>query len=268
LSLRFYSISLDEKVSAVYTEDLIKEKMEKFLETSRKDNWWLAPLAVAMGLGLFGIYSGWAAFQGNHYEWGPYLSPFYSPLIIVDWWKFSPAFLILWAPAGFRATCYYYRKAYYRAFFLSPPACAVGDVLPGKYIGEKSLPFILLHIHRYFFYLALIFIVILWVDVFHAFNWNGKFGMGVGTLVLLTNTVFLTLYTFSCHSLRHILGGRLKSFSGCGMAGKVQHKAWTGVSCMNKGHMLWAWLSLFMVGFSDFYVCMVSMGIFTDVRIF
>ena len=64
------------------------------------------------------------------------ISPFYSPLIlflppVLAW--VSPAFLILWAPAGFRVTCYYYRKAYYRAFFLDPVACAVGE--PSSFCG-------------------------------------------------------------------------------------------------------------------------------------
>jgi hypothetical protein len=31
--------------------------------------------------------------------------------------------------------------------------------------------------------------------------------------------------------------------------------------------MLWAWASLFWVGFTDFYIRMVSMGVFTDFRI-
>ena len=64
--------------------------------TMRRDVWWLAPLVTAVVLAGFGIYSTWAAFQGAHYEWGPYLSPFYSPLILVDWWPLSPAILILW----------------------------------------------------------------------------------------------------------------------------------------------------------------------------
>ncbi|MBI2026735.1 MAG: succinate dehydrogenase [Deltaproteobacteria bacterium] len=241
---------------------------EQFLETSRKDFWWLSPLAVFIGLSLFGIYSAWAAFQGEHYQWGPYLSPFYSPLIVVDWWKWSPAFLILWAPAGFRATCYYYRKAYYRAFFLSPPACAVGDLKIRKYKGETNFPFIFQNIHRCFLYLALIFIVILWIDVYHATRFENGFGIGAGTLVLFANTSLLSLYTFSCHSLRHLVGGRMDCFSKCGTPGDVQHKTWEVVSCLNKKHMLWAWLSLFMVGFSDLYVRLVSMGIIKDFRIF
>ena len=43
---------------------------------------------------------------------------------------------------GFRLTCYYYRKAYYRSFWLSPPACAVAEP-HGKYTGETRFPLIL-----------------------------------------------------------------------------------------------------------------------------
>src|SRR5262245_43066764 len=96
-----------------------------FLENSRKDAWWPGPTATAVGLLAFVVYSTWAALVGAHYEWGPYLSPMYSPLIPTGWLPLpeplrklvSPALLILWAPGGFRVTCYYYRKAYYRALF-------------------------------------------------------------------------------------------------------------------------------------------------------
>src|SRR5258706_5386550 len=49
-----------------------------FGATSRKDRWWLQPLLVFLGLSTFIVYSTWAAFQGEHYTHGPYLSPFYS----------------------------------------------------------------------------------------------------------------------------------------------------------------------------------------------
>ena len=51
----------------------------KFLETGRTDAWWLRPVATFVALAVFVGYSTWAAFQGNHYTFGPYLSPFYSP---------------------------------------------------------------------------------------------------------------------------------------------------------------------------------------------
>ncbi len=234
----------------------------KFGETKRKDLWWLEPLLYVIGLGGFVIYATWAAFQGSHYEYGPYLSPFYSPELAFDWWKFSPAFLILWIPAGFRTTCYYYRKAYYRSFFMDPPACAVSEGCK-KYTGETSFPLIFQNIHRYFFYLAAVFIIFLWIDAFKSFFFDGHFGIGVGSIVLTANVILLSCYTFSCHSFRHLIGGYKDSFT-CG----YQHAIYERVSCANEHHMLWAWLSLFSVGFADVYVRLCSMGIWTDFRFF
>lgn len=235
--------------------------------TERKDLWWLQPLLVVFGLGSFGIYSTWAAFQGTNYQWGPYLSPFYSPLFLFSWWHWSPALLILWAPLGFRATCYYYRKAYYRSFFLDPPACAVGEIAEHRYSGETKFPFILQNIHRYFLYFAIVIICVLWVDAIKAFWFDGKFGMGVGTIVLCLNATFLSLYTFSCHSLRHIIGGKVDCFSSCKL-NEFRHKAWSGVSILNERHMLWAWISLCTVGGADVYVRLCAMGVIHDFRIF
>ena len=104
----------------------IENPNPSFLETSRRDSWWIGPFFTAIGLLSFVVYSTWAAFQNELYQWESYLSPFYAPLLEYDWWPLSPAFLILWAPAGFRLTCYYYCKAYYRSLFLTPSACAVG----------------------------------------------------------------------------------------------------------------------------------------------
>src|SRR2546422_7910527 len=131
-----------------------------FGATLRRDAWWVAPALTALVLGSFGIYATWAAWTGTNYEWGPYLSPFYSPYIQTSWWPLSPAFLILIFPLGFRTTCYYYRKAYYRAFFLDPVACGVGEPRHG-YNGETRFPFILQNVHRWFMYAAVVFIFIL-----------------------------------------------------------------------------------------------------------
>jgi len=238
---------------------------EKFGATERTDAWWLQPLAQLLGLGLLGAYATWAAFQGNHYEFGNYLSPFYSPTFKPKWWPLSPALLILGAPMGFRTTCYYYRKAYYRAFFADPAACAVGEPRKG-YAGENSFPFILQNLHRYFLYLALIFIVILWTDVVRAFIFDGRFGIGLGSLVLTASIALLTLYTFSCHSLRHLLGGGIDCFS-CAVAGGPRRQTWSVVSLLNEHHMAWAWWSLLFVCLADFYVRMCSMGLFHDPRL-
>jgi hypothetical protein len=252
----------------------------RFGQTSRRDLWWLQPLAVFLGLSTFIVYSTWAALQGDHYRFGPYLSPFYSPELFGsdDAW-FGPrpvwmpsfvsaAMLILWAPGGFRFTCYYYRGAYYKAFWADPPSCTVGEPRE-SYLGERSFPLILQNVHRYFLYIALIFIVLLTHDVWKAMwfpapDGTTHFGIGVGTLVLLANTTLLACYTFGCHSFRHLTGGILDQIS----RRPARKKVYDCVSCLNARHMRFAWFSLFSVGFSDLYVRLCSMGIWTDWRIF
>jgi hypothetical protein len=247
--------------------------------TLRRDAWWVEPALTALVLGGFGIYATWAAAINAHYEWGPYLSPFYSPLIETTWWPLSPAFLILGVPLGFRATCYYYRKAYYRAFFLDPVACAVGEARHA-YRGETRFPFILQNLHRFFTYAAVVFIFILSYDVWLALRWpvagvlaDGtmapgprEFGLGVGTLVMAVNVVLLAAYTFGCHSLRHLVGGGVDCFS-CARAGRARYAAWRWVSALNHNHMLWAWCSLFSVALTDLYIRLCAAGVITDLRI-
>lgn len=239
----------------------------RFGATLRRDAWWLELLPVVVILGLFGLYATVRAFEGRYYEWGPYLSPFYSPLIDPEhrWWPFSPAILILAGPLGFRATCYYYRKAYYRSFFLDPPACAVGEGRR-RYRGETAFPFILQNVHRYFLYLAVLFLVFLWYDAVVSFRFDGGFGVGVGSLVLTANVALLSLYTFSCHSLRHLIGGKVDCFS-CSASSRARHGAWRWVTALNERHGLFAWLSLVSVALADLYVRSVACGALTDVRL-
>jgi len=249
--------------------------------TARRDAWWIRPLVIFIALSAFIVYATWAAFQGAHYSAGPYLSPFYSPLLFGEpehawfgtrpvWWPLivSPALLILWAPGGFRLTCYYYRGAYYKSFWADPPACAVGE--PRKtYLGENSFPLILQNAHRFFLYLAVGFVFILLHDAWKAMwftdavSGEKTFGIGVGTLVLTANAVLLGLYTFSCHSFRHLVGGYMDLLS----KRPAQRKVYGCVSCLNRRHMNWAWFSLFSVAFADIYVRLVSMGIWTDFRL-
>jgi hypothetical protein len=135
-----------------------------FGRTMRTDAWWVQPAVVFVVLSAFVVYATWAALQGDHYAWGPYLSPFYSPLLFGEgphawfgprpgWWPaaipFSAAILILWIPALFRVTCYYYRGSYYKAFWADPPACTVGEPR-ACYRGERSFPLVLQNVHRYF----------------------------------------------------------------------------------------------------------------------
>src|SRR5215470_16042376 len=174
-----------------------------FGSTRRTDNWWVEPLLIFLGYLSFILYANYAVFNPMCGPNQPcyevpgtsYLSPMYSPLLFTEapsWWPgfipFSAAMLILWAPAGFRFTCYYYRGAYYKGFWADPPACAVGE--PRKsYWGERTLPLILQNVHRYFLYLALVFLVILAYDVYKATRFPDGFGIGVGTLVLALNVV-------------------------------------------------------------------------------
>jgi hypothetical protein len=241
--------------------------------TLRTDAWWLQPLLVILVLGGFGVYATWAALQNAHYYAAPYLSPFYSPCLtttcqhvslplIGSWWTLSPAFLILWVPGGFRATCYYYRKAYYRSFFGWPPGCAVRDSTRG-YRGETGFPFILQNVHRYFFWLSIPILAFLWWDAALAFRFPDGVGIGVGTLVLVANAALLSLYTLSCHSCRHLCGGRVNVFSQRPAAFGL----WRAVSRLNEHHMLFAWISLFGVGLADAYVRLVSMGVIRDLRL-
>jgi hypothetical protein len=247
---------------------------QRFGETERKDPWWFIPLAQALGLAVLIGYANYAAILGPahyHYvaEGRDYLSPFYSPYLHPSWlpaWL-SPALLILVFPLGFRTTCYYYRKAYYRSFFADPIACAVGEGRHRSYRGETAFPFILQNVHRYFMYAALVFLVVLWIDVVKAFIIDGRFGAGLGSLAILASTGTLTLYTFSCHSLRHLVGGGLDCFS-CAVAGGPRRRGWAIVSVLNGHHMGWAWLSLFAVCFADLYVRLCSMGIWHDPRLF
>jgi hypothetical protein len=248
-----------------------------FGQTMRRDAWWVQPAVVVVLLGSFVVYATWAAFQGEHYTHGPYLSPFYSPelwgssphALFGDrppWWPrfvpYSAALLILPIPGLFRFTCYYYRGTYYKAFWADPPSCTVGE--PRKsYLGEQTLPLVLQNAHRYIMYLALLVLLFLWWDVINAFRFDDGFGIGVGTLVLAANTALLTGYSLGCHSLRHVLGGYRDVLANA----PVRRACYLSCSRFNRAHMRWAWASLFSVAFADLYVRLCSMGIWTDWRL-
>jgi len=302
------------------TSTLTGSHPEGFGSTARIDNWWLGPVLTLLGLLAFLIYGTWAAWQDGNFEIRqhtgspevfrqannpalyPYLSPFYSPLIYdaqsthawikgrnlkeewhLPWWfPFSAGFLILAFPGAFRFTCYYYRKAYYRAFWADPVACGVGE--PRKsYWGENSLPLILQNLHRYAMYFALFFLLMLTFDALMAFWWpttrakpteliadgGHTVGIGVGTLIMVINVVLLTGFTLGCNSVRHLVGGRLDCFSCPKNPENVTtgYKLWRFSTMLNEHHMEWAWASLFSVGFTDVYIRMCSLGIWQDFRL-
>ena len=259
--------------------------VRRFGETTRRDAWWIQPVAVFLGLTGFLVYSTWAMFQPIAYaEYGPYLSPMYSPLLfgpsphawfggpdVPTWWPpflpYSAAALILWVPVGFRLTCYYYRGAYYKAFWADPPACAVGEPRK-KYLGERWFPLVIQNIHRYFLYVALAFLVILAHDAWKAM-WFPAPGGGDGVRhrrrharargqrgVAERLHVRLPLAAASGRRLaRHDVGP-----AGAQDRVRVRER-------LNRWHMKWAWTSLVLVVFTDLYVRLCAMGIWTDLRI-
>ena len=248
--------------------------------TLRTDRWWQAPVVN------FVLLSGWVLYALLRTVWQAayfakpehYLSPFYSPCVTAScdsgardfgtWFGHFPSlipFAIVTLPflLGFRLTCYYYRKAYYRAFWQSPPACAVAEP-HGSYSGETRFPLIAQNLHRYFWVAAGIISIINTWDVVQAFRPEGhSFGFGLGTIVMLINVILLWTYTISCHSCRHLLGGRLRNFS----QHPLRYRAWTFISKLNAKHMELAWTTLGTLLLTDLYIALVASGAFSDPRI-
>ena len=249
-----------------------------FLRTLRTDAWWFEPALIAVGLTIFLGYLTVSAFLDEwKFEIGPYLSPVYEPKLAEPYgqWWFSPALFILWVPIGFRATCYYYRRAYYRSYLMNPPGCAVGDLSPpgGGYKGESAFPLILQNLHRFFMYGALVFVPILWFGAVRSFyntesvidgeTVDTGIGVGLGSVILCVNAFLLMMYTFSCHSFRHLIGGGLDCFS-CSNFNKSRKRIWDRVSIWNTNHRAFAWFSLVWIGFTDVYIRLVANGHISD----
>jgi hypothetical protein len=249
-------------------------------KTLRTDRWWLQGVTTFTLLTIWVLYAliRTASQRAYFVEKYHYLSPFSSPCVSAScnpaardfgtWFGHFPPFVpfaivVLPFLLGFRLTCYYYRKAYYRAFWQSPPACAVAEP-HSKYTGETRFPLIVQNGHRYFFYVAMIISIINSYDVIRAFRGSdGGFGLGLGTLIMLVNVILLWTYTLSCHSCRHAVGGRLKHFS----KHPLRYKAWTFVSKLNTRHMELAWTTLGTLMLTDAYIALVSSGTFSDLRI-
>ena len=277
------------------SQKLLGGYKEGLFQTNRSDYWWIEPLLTGFGFLCFVIYTTWAMFQGNYYWWsggsegfGGYLSPFYSPLLFIeqnvagaapiahawfgswpDWIPnlipATPAILILAGPLSFRMTCYYYRKFYYRSYFLSPPSCAVMGITQKNYKGETAL-LVIQNLHRLTLYIAIGFVLVLSYDAILSFFRNGKLGIGVGSVILFLNPILLAGYTFGCHAFRHLTGGNENCFTCPQGKEKIRYKIWKTVSKLNSRHMFWAWISMIWVAFTDIYVRMVSKGIWIDLN--
>jgi hypothetical protein len=246
-------------------------------KTLRTDRWWLAPLLTVSLLTLWVAYATVRAFMQKWYwvDQYHYLTPFYSPCVsngcdpnsaefgrFLPDWPFIPfASLTLPFLLLFRLTCYYYRRAYYRSFWASPPACGVPDG-HRSYSGETRFPLIFQNAHRYAFYAAVLISFVNTWDAIVAFHSPKGFGFGLGNVVLVANVVMLWAYTMSCHSCRHIVGGRLKHFS----KHPLRYWAWLQISKLNAKHMQLAWITLGTLMLTDAYVMSVSAGWFNDLR--
>jgi hypothetical protein len=225
-----------------------------------------------VGLAILFGYAGVAAFLGQG-QWGPYLSPFYSPHFMQlhtgrPWIPVALAPLVV--IIGFRATCYYYRKSYYRAFFADPPGCAVGEAR-SNYTGETKFPFLIQNAHRYFMVLASFFLIFLWWDAVTAFFPHlaaahmraldtaalPSVNIAFGSILMLVNVMLLTGYTLGCHSLRHLVGGK----NDCMSCAPSQHAGWKSASKFNAMHMQWAWASLISVCLTDVYIRLSGIGL-------
>ncbi|GAA4132998.1 hypothetical protein [Actinomadura keratinilytica] len=256
--------------------------------TLRRDNWRVYPITTLV------IFTAWVVYATIRAFWGAaffvpeyhYLTPFYSPCLneicndvtlnghtadAAEFGTFLPAETRGWIPFAavslpflllFRLTCYYYRKAYYRSYWASPPACAVAEPHK-KYTGERRFPLIGQNLHRYFWMAAVVISLINTYDVIRAFRGSdGGFGVGLGSIILLVNVILLWGYTLSCHSCRHIVGGRLKHFS----KHPVRYWMWQQVSRMNERHGQYALITLGSLVVADFYVMLVASGTISDLR--
>lgn len=239
-----------------------------FGATMRVDRWSLRPLAIALGLTAFIVYATISAlflipYFGFEYEAQGYHSPFFSIAIgevILPAWL-SPAILVLWMQVFFRATCYYFRGAYYKAFFADPPACAVGEpAIHRRYGMENRFPFVLMNLHRIALYIVFIPLTVLWIDLVLAFWHDGSLRLGIGVFLIAADAILVSLYTFSCHSFRHLVGGGLDCYS-CSANTRRRHGLWQRVSAWNQYHGVWAWASLGSIVLVDLYVRALALDI-------
>jgi hypothetical protein len=255
----------------------------------RTDNWWGGTLFFFIVFSAFGAWATFRAFQNGFYETAGasqfggayYLSPLYSPTLRLSTkiagFNISPALFILPFPLCFRLSCYYYRKMLYRAYGADPLGCAIAEPEPlasmrrKKYKGEKYFPLVVQNFHRYAFFAAAIFIIMLWKDTIEAFFFkNGDsmhFGMGLGSIIFLANVILLSCYTFSCHSWRHFVGGNADCYS-CSVLNQTKHGLWKKISFINEKHGTFAMASLISVALTDVYVFLVTSGHFHDIRFF
>ncbi len=192
-------------------------------------------------------------------ELNGYIDPFYSPTL-----------LVLPLVGLYRLTCYAYRKDYNRHVFKHPVACPVYERMDSsrrKYSGETSTVFKVENLHRYFLYGAIAILPFFYYDLAISLTYSGGLILRLGSIILAINTVLITLYVFSCHSLRSLIGGRKDCFS-CMAGATGRKKVYDVQSVFNSHHEQIAWASLIFIVFTDLYLRALSSGIRIDYVLF
>jgi len=247
--------------------------LESKPKTPLRAPWWAYSAFFMGALGVFIVYTVIIVlFDFHRYFSDPYLSPFFSPVLPVGniaGVVISPGVWVIWSPAAFRVTCYYYRKGYHRGF-LTPPACAMSAptaLQRIKYRGEEAFPWVLNNLHRFFLYTATVNLAFNGLDAFHAFRQaDGHYMIGLGTVIMIVNVAALSAWMFGCHALRHLAGGNLDCYS-CSWSARTRRTLWEKVTILNERHGLFAILSLFTVWGVDVYVRLLAHGVFHDPRL-
>ncbi len=259
----------------------------RFGETARRDAWWVQPLAVFAGFSAFIVYATWAAFQGEHYTYGPYLSPFYSPELFGDsphawfgpkpgWW---PAWLPLFAgaldplgsrPASASPATTTAAPTTRRSGPIRPPApsasraraTAASSVVPAHPAERPPLlPVPGARVPRHPVLRRLEGAVV------------RRPGHGPGAVRHRRRHARSWRSTSSCSAATRSAATRcaISSAAGstCSRRRPVRERRYNCVSCLNRRHMLWAWTSLFLVGIHRLLRPAVLDGhLVTDWRIF
>lgn len=177
---------------------------------------------------------------------------------------YSPTVLVLPFVGLFRLTCYAYRKDYHRHVFNHPRNCEIGfraEFKGREYTGETRF-FRLENFHRYFMYFAVAILPFFYYDIYLSFVYQPGFTLTLGGLLLIVNTAFVTLYTFSCHAIRHLVGGNTDCFS---CQHQTRKRLFNGQTLINNHHETFAWLSLTMFFLVDLFIRATASGVIPNI---
>jgi len=214
-------------------------------------NWRLWSFILILAVGSYALISYPVAMITG------YVDPFYSPTV-----------LIVPIPGLFRLTCYAYRKDYHRHLLHHPLACdnpERDDKSSRHYTGERNAIFLFENLHRYFLYAGILLLPFFYYDFYLSLAYQDS--LRIGSLVLLGNALTLTAWTFSCHALRHLIGGNIDCYS-CVKAGGLRNSVWKAQSWWNTHHEALAWISLLTIIFTDLYLRGLSIGLPLDHLLF